>query len=107
MAGGDHDPGAYLVDSDLDWGQGLFELESYFKTHPLAASEPVWLAYFGSADVSRFSLPPLRSLPPQTRVRGWIAISERRYRDARSYGWLHEYTPVAVVGRVIRVYKIP
>ena len=38
----------WLVDSNLDWGQGLPSLDRWLATHQ-ARSEPVYLAYFGGA----------------------------------------------------------
>jgi len=118
------DPGAFLVDSDLDWGQGVFQLEAFFSGHE---ADVVQIAYFGSAHLCEHDLPRLRQLPVGNRVKGWVAISEFYYREAASfvmiepcgpvyhyldspgkgwYTWLKDYEPVAVLGRSIRVYYI-
>ena len=45
--GGPRSAQRYLVDSNLDWGQGLKRLARYAARHP---SETIKLSYFGSAD---------------------------------------------------------
>ncbi|MDP1798536.1 MAG: hypothetical protein Q8K78_13675, partial [Planctomycetaceae bacterium] len=47
LAGGPEHGREHLVDSNLDWGQDLHALRDYLREHP--ASEPLQLAYFGSA----------------------------------------------------------
>ena len=48
FAGGPRHGYEALVDSNLDWGQGLKELKEWLNQHPL--HEPVYLSYFGTAD---------------------------------------------------------
>ncbi|MGB5283456.1 MAG: hypothetical protein WBM75_16870 [Polyangiales bacterium] len=120
-----HDPAAYLVDSDLDWGQGVFELEAFCANRGI---ESLHVALNGSADHCAYNLPALRALQPHTPVEGWVAISEYDYRGlapfVRSdppcglesvvanegerpfYAWLDEHRPVAVLANSIRVYHI-
>lgn len=120
------DPGAYLADSDLDWGQSVFELEAFITRHKV---EYLHVAYNGTARLCAHALPKLHALEPNTPVKGWVAISELYYREAidilRSdppcdidsfyivertkkawYGWLRNSKPVAILGRSIRVYYI-
>jgi hypothetical protein len=118
------DPGEILVDSDLDWGQGVFQLEKFFSERE---ADVVQIAYFGGARLCQHDLPRLRNLPIGNRVKGWVAISEFYYREAASflmlepcgpvvhyldkpgkgwYTWLEDFEPVAVLGRSIRVYYI-
>jgi hypothetical protein len=120
------EPGAYLVDSDLDWGQGIFKLEEFFSQHE---AEILYVAINGSAWLCEYNLPELRALQPYTPVKGWIAVSELPYRydyplyrrdppcDPSSMNswertgtgwlrWLRDYEPVAILGRTIRVYHV-
>jgi dolichyl-phosphate-mannose-protein mannosyltransferase len=48
FAGGPAGGHRYLIDSNLDWGQGLLDLRRWLDAHP--QSEPVALAYFGAVD---------------------------------------------------------
>ena len=119
------DPGALLVDSDLDWGQDLGRLEAV--AHGFAVDH-LYIAYFGTARLCEHTLPPVTWLPPGRPQSGWIAISENYYRGAwhagrrdvcdvasgwinprykDDYSWLAPFTPVAVAGKSIRVYHIP
>lgn len=120
------EPGAYLADSDLDWGQGVFELEAFFKRHK---AESLYVAYNGSARLCAHALPKLHALEPNTPIKGWVAISELYYREVADflradppcdidsyhfvkrtikawYGWLRNSKPVAILGRSIRVYQL-
>ena len=118
------DPGAVLVDSDLDWGQGVFELETFFKDHTV---DVLNIAYFGSARLCLHDLPELHPLPLGRPVVGWVAVSEFFYREAASFimvdpcgpgyhyldepgsgwfSWLQDEVPVAILNRSIRVYHL-
>ena len=115
------DPGRVLVDSDLDWGQDLANLEGYFAERDVAA---LHLAYFGTGSPCRHNLPDLLPLDPMEPSTGWIAISESFFRGAYmptsqdpcdpslkkpepgSYSWLRTHDPVHMVGRSIRVYHL-
>jgi hypothetical protein len=60
LAGGPSGGHRYLIDSNLDWGQGLLELRHWLDVHP--QPEPLALAYFGAVDPAiagiRYRLPP-------------------------------------------------
>ena len=48
LAGGPAGGSRFLVDSSLDWGQGLPDLKAWLAAH--AGDEPLYLSYFGSDD---------------------------------------------------------
>lgn len=54
LAGGPTQGHRYFVDSSLDWGQGLPELQRWFATN--RGDQAVFLSYFGSDDPGRFQL---------------------------------------------------
>jgi hypothetical protein len=98
-------PQEVLIDSDLDWGQDLRRLERRLAQLKIAR---VSLAYRGTADLSRESLPTVDILPPRRVVDGWIAISAlAREHDRNGYAWLDAYRPVERVGKTIDLYFIP
>jgi 4-amino-4-deoxy-L-arabinose transferase-like glycosyltransferase len=108
LAGGH--PERILVDSDLDDGQDLKRLADTLRARRVPS---VWLAYAGSATVAEHGLPPVRWLQPRQQVTGWVAASlysiklgslDRPGHD--DFAWLEQYTPVAQVGRSIRLYYI-
>jgi hypothetical protein len=103
-------PERVLVDSDLDNGMDLLRLADTLRTMRVPQ---VWIAYAGSADLDRHGLPPYRLLPPRTRVTGWIAASLYDIKlgavDTEThdeFAWLDHESPVATVGRSIRLYHI-
>lgn len=106
----DDNPEDFLINSDLDWGQDLLRLEHVLLEKDI---NELYLVYFGSADIERFDLPPVKKLEPGQQARGWIAISMRRLRDDGStsppydgYRWLEKFEPVERIGRSIYLYKI-
>jgi hypothetical protein len=98
-------PEAVLVDSDLDWGQDLDRLEDRAAQLKIAKLN---LAYLGTVDLARESLPPYAVLRYFTPVHGWVAISAlARVSNPPAYAWLDAYRPVQRVGKTIDLYYIP
>ena len=115
------DPASIVSDSDFDWGQDGLALEAYFKAHPVPS---LYLQLQGTVNPCRLQLPPVSAMPV-TPVAGWIAISERVYRLNRVgraepcaltpaplsppigwLDWLRPLTPVATIGKTIRLYHV-
>jgi len=117
--GGPRHGAEYLVDSNLDWGQGLKLLKRWMTEHHVRR---INLSYFGIADPTYYGIDytPLpgapffdrsRITPPQ--LPGYVAISATYLRGAylndveRSlYAPLRDQTPVAVLGYCIYVYWV-
>lgn len=120
------DPAAILLDSDLDWGQDLFNLRREARARGI---DRIKIAFFGMLRLCQHDLPPLEALVPGRPTTGWIAISENYYRhrsnfrllkdpcDPKStyrdgdepketFAWLGAYAPVSIVGSSIRLYRI-
>ena len=55
LAGPEERRHALLVDSNLDWGQGLPELTEWLRKHQ--QGRPLYLSYFGSDDPAFYDLP--------------------------------------------------
>ena len=100
----DDRPEEFLVDSDLDWGQGLVALSEELRRRGIST---VSLAYFGTADIDRHKLPAPRQLPPGERRQGWIAISVSTMQKEYGFRWLEDHEPVALIRKSIRLYYIP
>ncbi|HWR15893.1 MAG TPA: hypothetical protein VN577_13785 [Terriglobales bacterium] len=113
---GGREPQRILVDSDFDWGQDVGKLRDWCirnRVHQLA------VAFLGKPDLQRLGLPRSTELRPFMHASGTIAIGESRLRLGTDingtfpkqghggYDWLLRYTPVAVIGKTIRVYQIP
>jgi hypothetical protein len=115
------EPAHIVSDSDFDWGQDGLALEAYFKANPVPS---LFLQLQGTVNPCRLQLPPFAALPV-TPVAGWIVISERVYRLNRTgradpcalsaaplnppigwLEWLKPLTPVATIGKTIRLYHV-
>jgi 4-amino-4-deoxy-L-arabinose transferase-like glycosyltransferase len=105
-----------LVDSSLDWGQGLLALRDFMREHEIPV---IYLSYFGSAHpagygidhvpiASFFPLPP-RPAPAQTPQ--WVAISATNlqglYLPADPFARFRAVPPHAVVANTILLYHLP
>jgi 4-amino-4-deoxy-L-arabinose transferase-like glycosyltransferase len=98
-------PEHVLVDSDLDWGQDLRRLERRLAQLKVPS---VSLAYQGTADLARETLPPFVRLQPRQTAKGWVAITAlTREHEPAGYAWLSTYRPVERVGKTIDLYFIP
>jgi hypothetical protein len=108
-------PERILVNSDLDWGQDLFRLSALLQAKGV---DKVSIAYFGTADLNSFNLPPFQRLSPYQPTAGWVAISVACLKmggvknglakafPKDSFYWLEAYKPVGMAGRSIRLYYV-
>ena len=117
-AGGPRHGAKYLVDSNLDWGQGLKLLKQWMDRNDL---EHINLSYFGNADPAYYGIDytPLTGASSfdveritAPRLPGYVAISATNLRGAylnefgrRLYAPLRERKPVTVLGHSIYVYR--
>lgn len=121
-----HEPGAALIDSDLDWGQDFALLKTELAVRKIPA---IRMALFGTVRPCGPDMPTGYPLVPRQPATGWIVISENYYRapdliglrrdpcdPATAYGfheapadgfaWLRAHTPVARIGASLRLYHI-
>ncbi|HUF65749.1 MAG TPA: glycosyltransferase family 39 protein [Gemmatimonadaceae bacterium] len=106
-----------LVDSSLDWGQGLMQLSEYLERHGI---DRVWLSYFGSGLPAAYGIDyePLQSffpLPPgrelgSTAEPGVLAISATNlnggYMPGDIFARFRDIEPDAVVAHSILIYRL-
>ena len=98
-------PEEVLVDSDLDWGQDLRRLSQELARRKIPE---VYLAYRGSADLTREHLPPFKPLWPNQRATGWIVLDMLSLKESNhGYDWLLNYQPVQRIGKSIDLYYLP
>jgi 4-amino-4-deoxy-L-arabinose transferase-like glycosyltransferase len=71
------DPSRILDSADLDWGQGLLQLEDEARRRGVDRLQVALWA--GFVNQCRYDLPPLQALEPHRPVSGWVAISEGMY----------------------------
>jgi hypothetical protein len=110
----------HLLESNIDWGQDLFYLEDWYKSHPEA--RPIKVAYFGEypLDCSRIKSagsPPIGPDRKQIAERtdpgafgplpGWYAVSVNEiYGQSQQYRYFLNFQPVAMAGYSIYIYHI-
>jgi hypothetical protein len=99
------DPGRYLVDSNLDWGQDLLRLRS--AAHKLQIKRMA--VSLGWHDYDALGFPPQHEVIASRPEPGWIAVSEHVFRIGHTKGewtWLDPYV-MTRVGTSIRLYNVP
>lgn len=101
---GNRRPEYYLLGSDLDWGQDLNRLADTLEARKVPELS---IAYWGTADLQRHGLPPLRRLERFKPVTGWVAVSVQGLYGNPGYEWLRAHTPVARIGKSMLLYYIP
>lgn len=104
-----------LIDSSLDWGQGLLELRDFMRRNHIPR---VYLSYFGSAQPAGYGIDylPLPSffkllpVPGQGPDPRWVAISATNlqgvYLEGDPFARFRQVQPDAVLGHTIFVYHI-
>lgn len=121
LAGGPRSGHRHLVDSNLDWGQGLVALRRWLDARGI--DEPIHLCYFGVA-APRYYIGPHINLPgtfefapsvdfTEARLPGYIAISATNLEGAyfseegraKWRKFLENATLVDIVGNSIFVYR--
>jgi hypothetical protein len=114
----------YVVDSNLDWGQDLIRFSDWVKQNDIPKIET---DYFGWANpyyymgdrylpISSMTYSGALDFEQRNQSNGWLAVSATflqssigayvRPQPARSYEWLHSFTPVTVIGNSIFIYRI-
>jgi hypothetical protein len=119
-AGPRHGP-RHLLGSNLDWGQDLFYLEEWCRSHPEA--RPMRVAYFGNYPLDRTDIKSKGTPSPgpangrategpdasstEGPAPGWYALSVNEiYEESRQYRYFLNFWPVATMGFSIHIYHI-
>ncbi len=114
LAGGPEKGYAYLIDSNIDWGQGLVQLATWAKAHP---DKKLYIDYFGQGELSHYlkdieyeNWHVARGFPED----GYLAISVNYFTTSKywknkgnetvSYEPLEQVEPLARIGYAMNVY---
>ena len=116
LAGGPANGYRYLVDSNLDWGQNLWDLRTWMADH---GDETVRYAHYSPADPAAYGveadfLPPDPRAVPFTPWRpepGLYAIGATVLQgpyapDLNTYAWFRARKPEAVLGNALFIYRV-
>ncbi|MGH9441967.1 MAG: tetratricopeptide repeat protein, partial [Thermoanaerobaculia bacterium] len=104
LLGGTPAAGRWLVDSNLDWGQGLPALAREMRKRGISE---VHLSYFGGGRPSHWGI---RELDPNVAVPGWYAISRSNlagcWPPGDPFAWLRRLKPVALPSGSIALFHV-
>ncbi|MBI5073483.1 glycosyltransferase family 39 protein, partial [Candidatus Woesearchaeota archaeon] len=98
----------YLLDSNLDWGQGLKDTAVWLSDHGYL-NQTIRMTYFGSEDPAYRGIKSINT--PCAPTPGIVVISVDRVYDfmGNQKGcaeWLKNYEPVAIIDYSIWIYDI-
>jgi hypothetical protein len=99
------EPGRYLIDSNLDWGQDVLRLRKAVRELKI---DHLNTSVMSLADYAALGFPPTTNADPWKRTTGWLAVSEQSFRLAKIDGgwtWLPP-KPYRRIGKSIRLYRI-
>ena len=96
----------YLLDSNIDWGQDLYGLNTWIENNNV---EKIKLFYFGNDDPDYYGI-KYENIPCFAEV-GIVAISVNARiglieGTQRCFNWLDMYQPLTTIGNSIWVYNI-
>jgi hypothetical protein len=112
FAGGPARGPAYLLDSNLDWGQDVIQLRRWLDAH---GNPPVCFTYFGTADTAHYGV------PSTTLPKTWETAERARrdcvaaisatllhdvYLEPGAYRWLRQMRPSGHAGWSIYLYDL-
>jgi 4-amino-4-deoxy-L-arabinose transferase-like glycosyltransferase len=118
LVGGPGNGYKWLVDSNVDWGQGWKQLKAYMDAHEIAR---VKFAQFSSNDPAAYGidyepLAPMAGAPPVLPARynpapGVYVLSASSLQgvplaDVNSYDYFRQRTPTARIGYALFVYDV-
>ncbi|MFH1283638.1 MAG: glycosyltransferase family 39 protein [bacterium] len=120
FAGGSKNGYKYMIDSNLDWGQGLKNLGRYIKENNIG---PIYLSYFGTADPNYYGIQyrPVGFVSTLTRKGNPVDISKEKrkiiaisatnlqanyYNDKSTFDYFRAQKPTKVIDHSILVYDI-
>jgi hypothetical protein len=107
LAGGPSHGPKYLLDSNIDWGQGVKYLRSYVHSHRV---ENLCLSYYGAADLPYYGisfrpLPEFASLATLRKLDCTVAVSVTNlYNPQGQFASLRALEPKARIANSIYVY---
>lgn len=112
--GGSRCGGAWLDESNVDWGQGLKQLRTWLDQN--APGRTVRLAYFGGFPPQYYNINAtlvnedelLRGTTPGLYAVSAHLVASLALRDNRPDGqWMQRRKPLAIVGHAYYIYEIP
>lgn len=109
LIGGSKNGPAWLIDSNLDWGQGVLRLADFMSINNIHS---IPFVYYGWTDVTDYlnatHMPTSVEAHSGQIIHGYAAISiGQLYRRDGQYDWLKKYHPQELPGSGIYIYNLP
>jgi hypothetical protein len=91
----DKDKSQYLLGSNIDWGQSVYDIKKWCDTH--VEARPRYINYTRSVPFERMAVVDDGNFPEYSRKPGWMIISVNDIRNEK-YKWLLNEEPVEILG---------
>jgi len=103
IAGGPSGGHRFLLDSNLDWGQDLFYLKSWYDDHPDAT--PLMIDAHTAVGIEDFDMSDRNATEADSQ---WYAVSAHKLFAADGkYHFLKDQQPIGKAGYSIWIFRIP
>jgi hypothetical protein len=94
----------YLLGSNIDWGQDLYELKTWYEKHLNA--KPLYITIEPSIPPDKLGIERDGEVP-EIPQEGWMLMGVNRLNDqTEKYDWLKKYKPIGMIGDSIWIYQI-
>lgn len=104
LAGNPHNWPRYLLGSNIDWGQDLYDLKKWTEHNPEA--RPLYISVEQAISLNKLRIES-DGIPPSKPKSGWIIIGVNQLFDKESkYEWLKEKEPIVMIGYSLWVFRI-
>jgi hypothetical protein len=117
LAGGPENGYRYLVDSNLDWGQNLWDLKSWMESNQ---ESHVHYAHYSPARPQAYGI-NATYLPPDPKADPFVpwapdpglyaigaTVLQGPYAPSvNTFGWFRAHTPVARLGHALFLFQVP
>jgi hypothetical protein len=85
----------YLLGSNIDWGQSVYEIKEWCDTH--VEARPRYINYTRSMPFEKMAVTDDGNFPEYERRSGWMIISVNDIRNEK-YQWILKEKPVEILG---------
>lgn len=93
----------HLIDANVDWGQGLYDLRDWLDEHPQAVPVYVTCRAFVPLEVLGMQFEPVPSDPQP----GWFILSRNdRHQKSGKFAYFDWLQPVDSIGGCLDVYEV-
>jgi len=93
----------HLLGSNVDWGQNLYFLKTWYEKNP--EKRPITIIYNGAESLERLGIKAETTIPENPKP-GWYAIGVNDLYGSKQYEYFKSIKPVDRIGWSIYIYSL-